>query len=167
MSGARLAWHLVAWPARLLVAGLFVYAAVKKIADPAAFAADIRGYELFRVALTNAMAYTVPWIELSTAVLLVAGLWRGEARWLIGLMLVAFTVLKVVALELGHALDCGCFGDSLLGRLSVGWYGVYLNLVLLAALGVDGLAAWRLRAGRRPAAATHETRPELATTTAG
>lgn len=145
-------WHALAWLGRLVVAGLFLYAAAIKIVDPQAFATDIRGYEIFPTAATNAMAFLIPWVEVSTAVLLLVGVWRREARWLIICMLAAFTVLKVYALATGHDLNCGCFGDSFMGRISVGWVGVWLNVGMLVLLIVEGYAAARLAREARPAA---------------
>lgn len=133
----RIALHVIAWFCRLAVAGLFIYAAVLKIGDPTAFAKDIRGYELFPEVATNTLAYLLPWLELSTALLLVVGYWRREARLLILAMLVAFTALKVVALGMGHDLNCGCFGETFLSRISVGWWGVWLNIGLLAGLAAE------------------------------
>jgi uncharacterized membrane protein YphA (DoxX/SURF4 family) len=125
---------LLPWVLRLFVAGLFIYAAVIKIDDPTKFAKDIRNYEMFPPTTTNIMAYTIPWLELMTAVLLVTGFWRLEARILIGSMLGAFTVLKLIALLQGLPLDCGCFGNSILAELSKGWNGVWLNIGMLIAL---------------------------------
>jgi len=133
----RMALHGVAWACRLVVAGLFLYAAGIKIGDPTAFARDIRGYELFPEIATNALAYLLPWLELASAVLLIVGCWRREARLLILAMLVGFTALKVIALGMGHDLNCGCFGDSVLSRMSVGWWGVWLNLGMLAGLAAE------------------------------
>lgn len=141
---------LVAWILRMLVAGLFIYAAVIKIDGPSKFATDIRKYELFPEALTNVMAYTIPWLEFITASLLITGLWRLEARILILGMLVSFTVLKIVALNSGAALDCGCFGDTLLAELSKGWNGVWLNIGMLVALLIEALLSKSRQA--RPAA---------------
>lgn len=144
----RLWSQFIGWILRMLVAALFIYAAVIKIDDPTNFAKDIRNYEVFSETITNVMAYTVPWIEFVAATLLVIGIWRLEARVIIGGMLVAFTVLKVYVLTQGHELDCGCFGDTLLAKISTGWNGVYFNIGMLLALVVD---AWLTRPGKTPA----------------
>lgn len=123
-----------AWVLRLIIAALFLYAAAIKIDDPTKFAQDIRSYQVFSQTATNLMAYTIPWLELVVAILLVIGFWRREARLLIAGMLIAFTILKAIALSRGLPLDCGCFGDTMLAELSRGWNGVWLNLALLLAL---------------------------------
>ena len=56
----RMGWHALAWLGRLIVAFFFVYAGWIKIGDPAGFAKDIRGYEVFPELATNAMAYIIP-----------------------------------------------------------------------------------------------------------
>lgn len=149
----RLGWVLLGWVGRLSVAGLFIYAAVMKIAAPPEFAKDIRAYELFPAAVTNIMAYTVPWIEVAAAGLLVLNIWRREARLLIVLMLVAFTLLKGYALATGSDLDCGCFGDSIIARFSSGVSGIWFNLGLLAGCAVDWYGARRAKPRAAPAPA--------------
>lgn len=143
-------WLPSIWLARILVAAIFLYAAGMKIVAPDQFAMDIRSYQLFPFQITNAMAYIVPWIEVLTAVALLIGLWRGAARLLLLFMLVAFTALKAYVLVVGLNVDCGCFGDSLLAEMSQGWNGVWLNLILIAAIGLETLGVTRLR---RPATA--------------
>lgn len=134
------------WLCRIVLAGLFLLAAVGKIADPHAFAGVIRNFQLLPRALSNLPAITVPWIEgLAALALLAGGGWfRAGLAW-ITLMLAGFTLLFFYVMALGIEVDCGCFGQ--LGALLAGEVGigsVIRNGVLL------GLCAilWRSPLGR-------------------
>ncbi len=157
-----LARHEIACLARVIVGGLFIYAAQAKIAQPDQFARDIRAYEIFPEVVTNAMAYTVPWLEAITGLLLIVHLFlRFEARLIIAIMLVSFTALKVAVLAAGRTLDCGCFGDTLIGKLSSGVNGVYFNLALLGLLLLEWVMQPRTKRVRRKEhapAAEHQPR---------
>ncbi|MBN2447224.1 MAG: hypothetical protein JXO22_10885 [Phycisphaerae bacterium] len=130
------------------MSGVFFYAAILKIVAPGAFAENIASYDVFPGDYTGLMALTIPWVEIIAAALLLAGRTRHAARLFLFVLLAAFTVLKVYALAEGHDLVCGCFGDGYLGRMTVGWRGLWLNVGLLACLVIDHCSAGR----RSPAA---------------
>jgi len=60
-SGSYLRLALLA--ARLVMAGIFLYASIDKIAHPAAFAKDIYNYQILPDALINLTALLLPWLE--------------------------------------------------------------------------------------------------------
>jgi len=138
------AWQVAGMLGRLLVGGLFVYAAQSKIIDPLKFAEEVRAYELAPLITTNAIAIVLPWLELITAVLLIVGLWRGEARLLVLLMMVGFTFGKISVLLRGLDINCGCFGNEWLESTFHGIWGVLLNVVIIGLLLLDYYAQ-RLR----------------------
>lgn len=135
--GLRKVWMVSALVSRLVVGAIFIYAAYGKIADPMKFAEQVRAYELAPVATTNAIAITLPWLELLAGALLVLGLWRAEARFLILLMMVAFTFGKISVELRGLDIDCGCWGSDWLESTFHGIRGIALNLVLIGLLAVD------------------------------
>lgn len=143
-----LPWSMIlVWALRLLLGGLFLFAAVGKILNPAEFAVAIRKFQLLPHDWTNLPAIALPWIEAVAALLLITGPWRrGAVVWLGGL-LVGFLGLFGWAMLQGLEVDCGCFGKLgiymkvLAG--DVGWPAVFRNLVLV------GMAYWLWR---------HETR---------
>lgn len=144
----RDALYWLAFVGRLLVAVLFLLAAIMKIASPEEFAKDIRNYNAIPAEWSNLVALTFPWLELTTALLLVSGIWRREARIWMMLMTVGFTGLKFSLLARGLTLECGCFGhgnvvSDTLKTLFSGWGGIWLNFGMLAALGFDGWLAYR------------------------
>ncbi|MDP2360561.1 MAG: MauE/DoxX family redox-associated membrane protein [bacterium] len=137
MSGRHPRWEdALAWIFRLVLGGLFLFAAFGKIQNPVEFAAAIRKFHVLPIAWTNVPAITLPWVEGLAGLLLITGPWRrGAAAWL-AILLAGFLGLFIWVLVLGLEVDCGCFGklgvymSVLAGKvtpLSVG-----RNLVLLA-----------------------------------
>jgi len=121
---------------RLVLGGVFIYASVYKIADPAAFAKSIYNYRMMPEATINLMAIVMPWLELVCGVLIIVGpLMRGSAL-LMGLMLLVFVVAIGTALARGLDISCGCFkvGDAA-GRL-VGLKTLIEDALMLAAVGL-------------------------------
>ena len=102
---------------RLVVGGIFVYAGVVKIFDPAKFANDVANYQLLPSALVNFVAITLPWVETVVGILMVMGFWLpGSALVITGLMGV-FLVAIGQALARGLDIRCGCFGTIEAGKI--------------------------------------------------
>lgn len=95
---------------RIIVGGLFLYAAVLKIRDPLEFAQDVRDFRLVGQNLSFLTAVILPWVELLAGVFLIAGLWRKGSALLVSLMLGFFIVLILATIARGLDVDCGCFG---------------------------------------------------------
>lgn len=154
-STAPAGWVAAGWAARLFVGVIFILAAAGKIEQPAHFADEIRAYGLAPFALTNGMAYILPWAELIVGVLLVLNVWRCEARFLTALMLVVFTAAKVYA-EVNHLkIGCGCFSGFLADytKWLSGPTGIALNVLLLGSVAVDWVSELRTRpTARQPSA---------------
>jgi len=138
----------LATAARLLLAGLFLYAAGTKVPDMGAFAESVANYRIVPAGLVSVTAAMVVGVEITASVALLANVWaRGAALILAGLLAV-FTVGLASALARGIDLACGCFG----GNAPATWWTVLRDLVLLAlALGV---AASSRPAPSRPLAGT-------------
>jgi len=138
-------WKVAAMICRLIVGGLFIYAAQSKIIDPMKFAEEVRAYELAPLALTNLIAIILPWLELIAGVLLIVGLWRVEARLLILLMMLGFTFGKISVELRGLDINCGCWGNDWMEEVFHGIWGVLLNIVLIGMLAADHFAMRRLK----------------------
>jgi uncharacterized membrane protein YphA (DoxX/SURF4 family) len=123
------------WATRLALAGVFLYAAFPKIADPAGFAKSIFNYQLLPDAAINPLAIFLPWLELVCGVALLAAppLRRG-ALFLIAGMLVVFVVAIGAAMLRGLNIDCGCFSTSGAGTQAALPHLV-LDIALLLAAG--------------------------------
>lgn len=100
------------WVCRLLVAGIFVWAAVGKLQDPYAFAVSTYAYRLVPPEVATVTGIALPAVELVAAAALVTGLfWRGGAVILGGLLLF-FVVALFQAILRGIDISCGCFGKE-------------------------------------------------------
>ncbi len=130
---------------RIPVAVYFIVAAVAKIEAPEGFLINIRAYELVPAQIAPAMAYTLPWLELMCAGLLILGVWVFEARLLTLAMLAMFIVAVSSALARGLNIECGCTGDE---SDPVGAGVIIRNSAMAAALLLDWAmlkAAFRLK----------------------
>jgi cation diffusion facilitator family transporter len=101
--------------ARLILAGVFIYASYDKILHPAAFAEAVYNYQILPDNLVNIAALVLPWLELLLGLLLVAGMWLPGA--VIGVNLLMVTFLSAIAFNLYRGLDiaCGCFSTESTG----------------------------------------------------
>ena len=120
----------VPWLLRAVLAGLFVYAAIGKLADPSAFAREIANYQLFP-GIAQHVAVALPTTELVVALALFAPdrTWRrAGALGLAGLLAVLLVAVTSVVVR-GVNVDCGCFGS---GSGPVTWLTVLRNATLLA-----------------------------------
>jgi putative oxidoreductase len=97
---------------RLIIGGLFIYAAVPKITDPKAFAAIVKGYQLFPIWSVNLIAIVLPYVELLTGLFLILGFWKKANAAIIGTLLFFFIIGLVQAYARGLEINCGCFSTS-------------------------------------------------------
>lgn len=120
---------------RAVLGGVFIWASVSKIADPAAFAQSIVNYKIITAPVwVNLAAVILPWVELAAGVLLILNVWsRGAWVILTGLVLV-FSVLIATTMVRGIDIACGCFGSAETSRVGLGLLVRDLALLVPAAL---------------------------------
>ena len=94
---------------RLYIGGLFIYASMYKINYPAEFAEAIVGYQIVPYWAVNIFAIVLPWVELISGVLLIAGIRARSATVIIGLLMTMFTIAVFVNLMRDAPISCGCF----------------------------------------------------------
>jgi len=127
--------------ARLLIGGLFIYASIYKILDPASFASSIRNYMILPEAWSNVAAMTLPWIEFVAGVFLVLGVQTRPSAFLTTGMLAVFFSAVLYAFSIGLDIDCGCFSSAASSRGRVGPFDIVrdgaLFLVSLLILARD------------------------------
>jgi uncharacterized membrane protein YphA (DoxX/SURF4 family) len=139
---------------RLVLGVVFLYACWFKIVDPEDFAINIATYQILPDSLINVLALTLPWLELATGVLLIAGALSRESAVTITGMLVMFIVAILIAMSKDLKISCGCFASED-AAADIGWPKVIEDVAMLAAavwvvirgggrLSVDGLVQ-RLR----------------------
>jgi uncharacterized membrane protein YphA (DoxX/SURF4 family) len=117
----HLRWRVLG--ARLILAGIFIYASLNKIAHPAAFAKDVYNYQILPDALINLTALVLPWLELFLGLCLLAGIWLPGAVLTVNGLLGVFLAALVFNLARGLDINCGCFSTgSEAPAMSAGWY---------------------------------------------
>lgn len=134
MAGSAKMTGLVAALARLVLGGVFIYAGVGKVLDPAAFAGDIANYRLLPHPAAAALAAYLPWLEILAGLAVFRPRLRPGALFVLGGLSLVFAAAIASALARGLDISCGCFGH---GRAS----GALLGLSLLRALVLAGMAA--------------------------
>ena len=168
---------------RVVLAGVWVWAAVSKMGDPAASVRAVRAYRLLPEWLAKGVGYGLPFLELGLAVLLLVGLATRAAAAVSAALLVVFLVGIVSAAARDLQIECGCFGGG--GDLAAGQSTAYAGeiirdsgllmfsilLVLMhrsryalddAVRSAGQLPAEQLRVGRRKTAESRRRLAELA-----
>lgn len=128
MIGRFLTHRAVNLVLRLVIGGVFAYAAFEKVLHPAAFAIAVRGYKLIPFALSNFFAIAVSWSELFAATMLILGIFTRKAAASIFILLLVFIAAITTVLVRGMVIDCGCFGE---GGSNTTWILLVRNALLL------------------------------------
>ncbi len=116
--------------ARVFLGSILLVASIDKIADPAAFAKSIEGYQIFSGPVATAFATVIPWVELLCGLSMIFGIVIPGSALLAGSMLIVFTGAVVSALARGLDISCGCFSlDPAASR--IGWLKIGENFVLI------------------------------------
>ncbi|MFL6127739.1 MAG: MauE/DoxX family redox-associated membrane protein [Mycobacteriales bacterium] len=132
----------VATAARLLLSGVWLWAGLAKIGDPAAAVRAVRAYRVLPEWLAQGVGYGLPFLELTLAALLLAGLATRVAAAVSAVLLVVFLAGMVSAAARGLQIECGCFGGG--GDLAAGQSTAYTGeIVRDAALLLVALALLR------------------------
>ena len=137
----------VATVVRLVLAAVWAWVAVARIADPAASVDAVRAYRLLPDVLERGIGYGLPFVALVLAALLLVGLAVRVAAAVSAALFLLELVGLVAAAARGLRIACGCLGGG--GVLPTGQHAAYprdiaVVAVLLAAGGRAGLV------GRRP-----------------
>jgi rhodanese-related sulfurtransferase/uncharacterized membrane protein YphA (DoxX/SURF4 family) len=94
---------------RLVLGGVFLYAAIYKIADPGSFAKAIYGYRILPGDLINLSAMYLPWLEFVAGALVIAGAFTRGSSLVLVVLLAVFIAAIGYNVARGHSFDCGCF----------------------------------------------------------
>jgi putative oxidoreductase len=101
-------WRIVA----LIIGGIFIYAGVMKISDPAGFANDIDNYKILPWALTVRLAFYLPWLEILCGLAVILGLMYRGGLLILTALISIFIAASVIAKARGLDITCGCFGHA-------------------------------------------------------
>jgi len=138
---------------RLVLGGLFVWAAVGKMGDPYSFYTSILAYDLpLPDALLRLAGMTVPWVELLCGLALLANAWTEAALGVQVVLFGFFIAATGQAWIRGMNISCGCFDLTMVGIahdsaiihfIDSVRFAFFRNFILLA--GVAYLFAARIR----------------------
>ncbi len=146
MAGSRIMIPAIQWGLRLVLGGVFVYAGVVKIYDPAGFLADIESYRLLPYFAAVATALYLPWLEVvAGAALWIRRAYRGSLAILLVLTFL-FGVFITSAWIRGLDISCGCFGVTDTSEANYPWL---LTRDVLILLGLACLVWFEQVTGRR------------------
>lgn len=101
------------WGARLGLAGLFLWAGIRKAMEPELFLQDIESYEIIPYRWAWLMSIWLPFLEITAAAaLLTTRRWAQAGALVIGGLLLTFLGAIISAWSRGLSLSCGCFGAA-------------------------------------------------------
>ena len=131
----RLEHPIAVWTSRGVLAAVFFIYGASKVPHLAAFAASIHNYRLLPIQLENALAITLPWIEILAAGALLSRRWLPGGALVVGGLTAVFVVAMVSALARGLDINCGCFtlSDTSPAYSNL-WQHLVLDLLLLALI---------------------------------
>ena len=146
MVGGKLNFRrVVVWLARIVLAGVFIYAGWQKARDPGQFIRDIWNFRLLPEGLAYWVAAFVPYLEIVVGVGLIVGPQRRGAHAWIALLLVVFLAFIISAWGRGLEISCGCFGAPTAGESTNYPWLVARDLLLISALAVSIFVPLRKR----------------------
>jgi len=143
---------------RLVLTGLFAWAAVVKILDPQAFMDAIQSYHLLPRMPAAIVAVWLPWLE----IVLACALWiRSSSRTAAGILACVCAVFLLALAQAwvrGIDITCGCFGSA--SVVSGSKYALYL--LRDASLVGIAFALWRLETKAAPDPSGAAATPDFA-----
>ena len=115
---------------RLVLGVIFIWASLAKIGDIDGFAMDLHHYRILPLAAENALAMTLPWIEVLAGLALVLNVAPRAGSVILGVMLAVFVAAILSAMARNLDIACGCFGTSDATR--TGWVAFLRDLAFVA-----------------------------------
>lgn len=114
---------------RFILGFVFIYSGFIKIIDAQGFSNSISNYKLLPEFIINFFAIILPWIELTSGLLLLIGISVKENALIINLLLSVFLIAIIISLIRGLDINCGCFGTK--GGTKIGTAKLIENSLLL------------------------------------
>ncbi len=93
----------------------FIYASYYKIMSPSDFAKIVFGYNLFPEVSINLIAIVLPFVELTSGIALLFGIYPRSAALMVNGLLLAFIFILTINILRGYEFDCGCFSAKKTG----------------------------------------------------
>ncbi|UCD85741.1 MAG: DoxX family membrane protein [Deltaproteobacteria bacterium] len=94
---------------RMILGAVFIWSSIDKISDPEGFIKVVESYNILPFTLSVVFAVALPWVELISGLLLIAGVYTRSSAVVLTSMLIVFLVAISINLYRGADLACGCF----------------------------------------------------------
>lgn len=129
--------RLLLFVGRIVLGGIFVYAAYTKLRQPwMLFAMSLDSYHMMPSWAIEPVAHLMPWVEMVLGLLLLTGWMLPWVAAGASALLVVFIGAMISAQSRGLAIDCGCFGiGERLGPKTYLRDGLFIGLALAVTLG--------------------------------
>jgi uncharacterized membrane protein YphA (DoxX/SURF4 family) len=124
----------IAFIARAILGGAFIYASIDKIASPNDFARVVINYDILPAQFAIYFSFLLPWIELFLGIFLLIGLFMRESAFLLSSLLLVFMAAMIIKSINGGIHSCGCFSLNPIKNSSI--YFLILRDVLFLACGL-------------------------------
>jgi uncharacterized membrane protein YphA (DoxX/SURF4 family) len=121
--------------ARIVIGIAIAWAALAKLTNLEAFAAQVHNFRILPVWSENLVAMTLPWIELVAALSLLLGIEARSGALVVTSLLAVFTVAVGLAIARGLDFECGCFGTADGTRVGLGKLLQNTGMLAVAAVG--------------------------------
>lgn len=115
---------------RVILAAVFIFAALGKIGDPQEFSDAVAAFRILPITSVNVFAIILPWIELLVGLSLLSGTQLRQSALLSVLLNLMFVIAAGSAMARGLDIKCGCFTLSR-SHTSVGWSLIARDIVLI------------------------------------
>lgn len=126
---------------RIIVGIVFIFSGFVKSVDPYGTAYKITEY--MGVFGLGGLIQAIPWLPITISVilcslefviglLLISGYLKKSTNWIVGIMMLFFTVLTFIDALTNKVTDCGCFGDAVkLTNWQTFWKNIILDVLLV------------------------------------
>ena len=104
---------------RILIGLIFFISSGSKILSPRQFVENVRKYEILPTPIAIIYGWTLPYIELLAAFMLLTGWYSRFGALLVMAMTVSFIIAATIALVRHQNIACSCFGLLYRERISV------------------------------------------------
>ncbi|HEY7008887.1 MAG TPA: MauE/DoxX family redox-associated membrane protein [Jatrophihabitantaceae bacterium] len=119
--------------ARLVLAVVWIWAAVSKLSDPRVFVQAVRAYDATPEWLSKGIGYGMPVLELCLGVVLVIGITTRIAACVSAFLLTVFLIGIIQAAVRGISIECGCFGGGGTTTSTTYTWDIIRDVLLLCA----------------------------------
>ncbi len=97
---------------RFIIGGVLFAAGILKARNAAEARMAVQAYRILPAHVAAILGYTLPWIEMAVALLLVLGVGVKASAWISAILMGIFIIAISQAWTRGLSIDCGCFGGG-------------------------------------------------------